>query len=109
MNRDRYLTEKMGLCWHVGKRDHWDFNCEKCGKLRIKYNEPNHSFSEPASYALLHKWMGEQKLWDKFYFWNWKRLGSFYMPDANRSGCKFHELTDCSERADLIYEYLKGE
>ena len=63
--RDRYLTEAMGKCWHRGTSfvqpdGSRRFGCSKCGST-----EGRHLFKNWSSFGLLWEWATKQEWWNR--------------------------------------------
>jgi hypothetical protein len=89
--RNKYITEAMGECWHTRLDDRGLYAFACCAD----YDKPNTNFST---------WEGFGKLWE----WSQKQewIGSFcsvYKLDRGHLGV--FEIPDCF--ADAVYEYLK--
>lgn len=81
-DRDKFLTEKMGLCWHdwFYKGTHPPYRdpefkpdkiCSNCGidfykQLSLGINECNFDFSTPEGFFKLWNWAAEQDWWQHF-------------------------------------------
>ena len=62
IQRDKFLTEAMGECWHVTKqrKDHQFEDCIKCGKGGLFVNNTN-DFSTWEGFGKLYNWVMEQE------------------------------------------------
>jgi len=73
MNRDQFLCEMMGKCWHefVPVENDWP-ECRKC-RARKFHVPPNPNFSSTEhAYRLMQYAMGAD-WWDKFYWDTYER------------------------------------
>lgn len=106
--RDKFLTEAMGECWHEYEtRDifidsffgsHLYNFCTKCN-ITDKDAKPYTNFSTWDSFGKLYSWCKEQEWWTMFCYY---RFG-----DGNYIGYKVFEFIDPDKFANTVYEFLK--
>ena len=92
--RDRFLTEAMGECWH-GHTISW---CEKC-----QIAGRSLSFSIPNGFFKLWDWAIKQDWWSAF--------GDLYYitpADGGITAIQLEYLIDPDRFANTIYQYLSG-
>ena len=104
IERDKYLTEQMGECWHelAGKKR---LVCSKCLKLFVNHTD----FSTWEGFGKLWDWSQKQEWWDTFVM---KEL--HYSHRTHYDGVNYvyenrldDELVNPDRFADAVYEYLK--
>lgn len=100
--RDKFLTEKMGECWHEGYFDSdeniWVGECEQ---------NWNNNFSKWEGFGKLINWCRKQEFWSEDVL-----LWKIYVDeeDQNCGGFFIDErLVDPNIFADFIYNLLKDE
>jgi hypothetical protein len=89
-SRDKFLTEKMGACWHGLLPNNWmsklplggrlppdvntsHYRCSRCGEYTDKSPiEVNPNFSDWPGLGILWNWAKEQEWIDRFYIRLWK-------------------------------------
>jgi hypothetical protein len=65
--RDKFLVERFGGCWHEGNRDHWGFKCDECGLTLHSPDDENPDFSTWQDFGWLWRKMREdEKVWHRF-------------------------------------------
>lgn len=66
----KYLTEKMGLCWHEWEEFFPSFVCSKCG---FDYDDfDDNGFFSPDGFFILWNWIIEQDWFPSFWVSNTK-------------------------------------
>ena len=103
-NRDKFLTEVMGKCWHEFKTDHWNHHCNKCNKKWHMPNVSNPDFSTWEGFGKLWEWAIKQEWWMKF------EAANFYGPPGCWECGMGDTKLDCinpNNLADEIYNFLK--
>lgn len=101
--RDKFLTEATGGCWHQWNQSpthSLDVICIKCGHRRYykQQNDDKYNFSTWEDFGKLWEWVRRQKwLWDS----------PFY--DATEYGIHTikAEFINPDRFADAVYEFLK--
>jgi hypothetical protein len=99
--RDRYLTEQMGKCWHE-----WDKHeiCVKCYlpmNIRdLSYRE-NEDFSTWPSFGILWEWATKEEWWYDFYL---RELNNAYRKNPK---FMFDFLINPDHFSNSVYEFLK--
>jgi len=105
MERDKFLAEAMGECWH---ESNWgQTNCKHCGRTNdpryFDFNAQNSSFSTWEGFGKLWEWAQKQEWWTYIGF-----IGNY--TEQNTSVEFLHK--DCiinpDRFADAVYDYLKG-
>lgn len=113
--RDKFLTEQMGECWHEWKIVEEDSrrsrhqSCEKCGS-RYTLLQYDHIDDQKTSFST---WEGFGKLWEwaKVHEWWATFTDPFYGPKVNNSALPVFNDVDYAINpdrfADAVYEFLK--
>jgi len=107
--RDKFLTEAMGECWHYheDKPSSFSRECRKCGKTF--YGGGSQDFSTWESFGKLWTWAIDQEWWLEFLIY--MRTGEHptqvcIHPDtALLYPCLIHP----DKFATAVYEYLKSQ
>jgi len=111
MERDKYLTEAMGGCWHetrfTGDSIHipLEEKCVKCGVVTARegdfnrLDQDNNDFSTPDGFFKLWDWAINQKWW--VWFWDEK----FNTKEFDYQVVINHINPD--NFANAIYDFLK--
>jgi len=118
IERDKFLTEKMGQCWHnhsiiaggfvVNPFDHGKGPtriCDKCGQdwssftVYDRFGRVNPDLSTWPGFGLLWEWAQKQEWFTKFKY--------FYIGGATEVFMKLGESIHPDKFADALYEYLK--
>jgi hypothetical protein len=105
--RDKFLTEQMGECWHDGEPFFTNnvIYCPKCHKNLKAINEEN-DFSTWEGFGKLWEWAQKQNMeWQcRFNDYCFKLLGY-------RGGCSYEYIPKLiinpDRFADTVYAYLK--
>lgn len=103
--RDKFLTEAMGLCWHDSVTNE---TCDNCG-ITADVNMPNYvppfqgkwlriDFSTWAGFGALWEWAQKQEWWDEFMIHS-KFTYSYESAET---------LINPTVLSYAVYEYLKG-
>lgn len=112
IERDKFLTEVMGLCWHEPRykkriRDSYDgiLNDEDwCPKCKQIYRDLNHfNFSTWESFGMLWEWAVKKEWWKNF-------LDKITKVDKYDTLLRWSIITDVifpDKFADAVYEFLK--
>jgi hypothetical protein len=104
--RDKFLTEYFGECWHKSAPREGDYKtaltCRLCGVVMSTTNKP-HDFSTPDGFFWLWNKCQEQEWWTvKSPFWAgytaYKSHGRFKIGEAFINPDRF---------ADTLYQFLK--
>ena len=104
--RDQYLTEAIGECWHnIPTYFHSlslnnTTNCTKC--TRVINKESNNDFSTWNGFGKLWEWATQQKWWQHFLMEN----GVLAISGTKSNSLK--KLVDPDTFANAIYSYLNG-
>ena len=64
---NKFLTEKMGECWHIhslATEDIWGIKCDKCGIIVTP--NLNNDFLTWEGFGKLWEWAVEQEWWNDF-------------------------------------------
>lgn len=97
--RDKFLTEQMGECWHIGYLSvgcHDAIRCDKCGWDFYDNND----FSTPDGFFKLWNWCQTQD-WFEYLFWN--RLHKF----SPSYGKIFdYDLIQPERFAGIVYNFI---
>jgi hypothetical protein len=108
-NRDKYLTEAMGECWHTITND--NYCCPLCGEL---FNCPK-GF-DPEEHINFSTWEGFGKLWEfcqKQEWWENFRVFNHYQDENGEymeSRYDINEsLVNPDRFADTVYRFLMEE
>lgn len=111
--RDKFLTEAMGKCWHEW---YWDSKerINKCQKCNIVYwdwaksfGRPNYEFSTWKDFGILWEWASKQYWWKKFVSWDYEKRW-----DADRrekDNWWYLDLINPDFFANALYEFMKGK
>jgi hypothetical protein len=95
----KFIVEYFGGCWHIGKRDHWGFKCEKCGFTLHSPDDEPLNLDSPDGFM----WVWEQLLRDK-------RLWSDFFPWLSHRYCwEEWEKKPLPSRIDVVYGFLQEE
>jgi hypothetical protein len=100
-DRDRFLTEAMGGCWHEASRDPVFDDSPRCvcGKWwSACYENKNPNFSTWEGFGKLFCWAKEQRWWDSF------RYEFIRSPGG---GAYLDEYIAPDRMSNAIYEFLK--
>ena len=95
--RDKFLTEARGECWHEFSSTAVTSSCYKC--CRILPACTFIDFSTWEGFGKLYSWCKEQEWWTMFCYY---RFG-----DGNYIGYKVFEFIEPDRFADAVYEFLK--
>jgi hypothetical protein len=99
IERDKFLAEAMGECWHEDISDE-NFNCMKCGGMWTP-EFGSFFFSTWEGFGKLWSWAKEQKWWDKF-------EDLIFYGKADPCGGWFDTSLIHPDRfADAVYQFLK--
>lgn len=92
--RDKFLTETMGLCWHESKQFIWGSAVWKeCTKCKTKKKLKNNNFSTWEGFGKLYEWLIWSKYGDEF-------LNDYFLFPTHMNPDNF---------ANAVYEYLKDK
>jgi hypothetical protein len=96
--RDKYLTEAMGECWH--ESDWGQTICKHCRRTNdpryFDFDEQNKTFSSWSGFGKLWNWSQKQEWWMEFKNWY-----------ICRNKVTFEYLIHPDRFADAVYEFLK--
>ena len=96
IERDKYLTEAMGECWHL-------FNLCTCVKCRMPLGFPfitsNNDFSTWEGFGKLFEFCQKQEWWESFIFSNWRTTLSLHE--------YIGEWINPDRFSDAIYDFLQ--
>ena len=111
-DRNRRLTEMMGMCWHeggimVGSCSAYyegpvDYECEKCGEVYSSDKSDHPDFSTPEWRARLMDWAIEQEWWEDFC----ESVEGRYHYEHSTIGCVTYAYL-WRNLSDLVDEYTK--
>lgn len=87
--RDKFLTEAMGECWH----DCYNYLCIHCEKM---FPDSNNNFSTWEGFGKLWKWSKKQE-------WFWRGVMRRIDHQVRE------EFVNPDTFADVIYNYLKEQ
>jgi len=92
--KDKFICEKLGICWHEWKSDHASFTCIKCGYRCNSSETPpkNLDFTSEAGRVQLLK-----LLVDKDEFW---------LEDDSFLDLEDFMLDDTGKFRDAVYKWL---
>lgn len=98
--RDKFLTESMGECWHEWKRSCGccPGYCKKCSADESLVE--NNDFSEWEDFGKLFLWAKQQDWWDTL-FWQRDSKEILHTYDVEN-------LIHPDHFADAVYAFLKG-
>lgn len=100
--RDKFLTEAIGECWHEWKEvcragNCWGYHeCQECGKLLGQY--------KPVEQNNFSTWQGLGKLWEWATQQEWWYLFLYTYGDGNNI---YYRYINPTKFADAVYEFLK--
>lgn len=105
--RDKFLTEMMGECWHEFD-ENLKYNgviwpCKNCGDEYLtneKYNANENDFSTPDGFFKLWNWSQKQDWWKYF-------IGCVTRTETADEMCCPKCIIHLDRFADNVYEYLK--
>ncbi len=111
IDRDKYLTEAMGLCWHeenkqrkdvlrcvCSNQNHYNYTLER----HIEKSNPN--FSTWSAFGTLWEFAIKQEWWMEF----WVKEGQFYKNSVAKAPVViWNELINPDKFADALYKFLK--
>lgn len=66
LERDKFLTEAMGECWHEGANNYGEIVCQRCHRLVME--EDRLDFSNWAGFGKLWEWAQKQEWFREFYY-----------------------------------------
>jgi hypothetical protein len=95
IKRDKFLTEAMGECWHVGAPNF----CVKC-KDAFEFGTFQNNFSTPDGFFKLWKWAQEQEWWENFRMLTF--TGATWIGHEDR-------FINPDRFADAVYAFLKEQ
>jgi len=99
--REKFLTEAMGECWHSFEGSITGRECVKCGAEfwanEIETANKKHNFSTWEGFVKLITWIRQQEWYERFHV---------EMNESVESWRNY--LINPDEFADTVYEYLKG-
>lgn len=113
--RDKYLTEAMGECWHEwkshrrhmsGLSTHIVKECLKCDA--VSYDEHkicNNNFSTPEGFFKLWNWAIEQEWWDNANKYSIHGFADHMYDNADGA----YDWINPDNLANAIYEYLTNK
>jgi hypothetical protein len=118
--RDKYLTEAMGMCYHENRNVYWDDDlhedsriiCKHCSKI----NTNNSNFSTWEGFGKLWEFCQEQEWWEGFLIKNeYQHTRDVYSPHKEYPYREYQEtvyedmsgLINPDRFADAVYTYLK--
>jgi len=86
IERDKFLTEAMGKCWHEGQHPIYCTPCAKCGEISSTFRPLHFDFSTWAGFGLAWEWVQSQNWRGSFmrYYWNatkWNHVFDLINPD----------------------------
>jgi len=104
--RDKFLTEAMGECWHnkkeiFSKPDPQSFNGGKiethyrCGICKMLWKQQN-NFSTWEGFGMLWEWAIDQKWWDVLYYFLF-----------STGSAEMKEFIHPDRFANAVYDYLQ--
>jgi hypothetical protein len=97
--RDKFLTEQMGECWHDLFR-----HCSKCAaycrKCQKEIYEEQNNFSTWEGFGKLWEWAQKQEWWREFH-------NQFLSTPWKVSKLMNTDLVHPDRFADAVYEYLR--
>jgi hypothetical protein len=107
--RDKFLTEAMGECWHEWEGHHSDYKCcMHCGKdggypegYRIRLR--NSDFSTWEGFGKLWEWSQKQEWWFRFWYYSSAFDHSGVEVAFPRDAC----IIKPDRFASIIYRFLK--
>jgi hypothetical protein len=108
-DRDKYLTEAMGDCWHIVNYG----RCEKCNKVihrdrdEIDDYSLNLHFSSWDGFGKLWIWANEQRWWYNFWCNSLLWTSKCYRPDFMITDEFRFSFVNPDNFADALYVYLK--
>ena len=108
--KDKFICEKLGICWHEWKSDHASFTCIKCGYRCNSSETPpkNPDFTSEAGRVQLLKLIKPNKRYYHFcerylIFSCWEHRKKIYaIPEPLMTD-------DTGEFRDAVFEWLGGE
>jgi hypothetical protein len=95
--RDQFLTEKLGECWHIVNYG----RCEKCNKVIHRDRDEIDDYSLNLHFS---SWDGFGKLWECC---DRRRWFVHMLEKKRKSSDVFYDIVHPDRFADMIYEYLK--
>lgn len=103
--RDRFLTEALGLCWHEFPTPINNFAppCSKCNGSPLKLNI---LFSSWHGFGILWEWASKKEWWQKFGDFIYSK---YYNGDLDITICMLEYFINPDKFADVIYEFLNKE
>lgn len=113
--RDKFLTEAVGECWHEDIINEYEVSCTCCrkyafgggdfvkeyltNKTRLEFACNNNNFST---------WTGFGKLWEWTMTWSSYKINEFYDTVVTDTWAGFTlNLVNPNRFANAVYEYLK--
>lgn len=108
VERDKYLTEAMGECWHetmlVADEEGGGAPFHICRKCKIgMYSKANNNFSTWEGFGKLWEWTQKQEWWRNFLLTSKGKIHDLN-PLAFATGTS---IIDLDRFADAVYSYLK--
>ena len=107
--RDRFLTEAMGECWHIAEREvipengDTPYNLCRCGrKMCLGDFLYNPNFSNWIGFGKLWDWSQKQEWWGYFVHKQYCKKGKQLTVDE-----LLQNLINPDRFADAVYAYLK--
>ena len=108
VERDRFLTEAMGILWHQELRstthsDTNDYECT-CGRKTVPCFFVNHNFSTWPGFGVLVEYLERTGQLEKVLvsmYQDWKK-------DHGNFNCFTHKMFNPDRFADAVYEFLKN-
>ena len=102
LERDKFLTEAMGECWHEGENNYGEIVCQRCHRLVME--EDRLDFSTWTGFGKLWEWAQEQDWYVKFVF---DQLCSGYHPYPTSKMDIPDKFIHPDHFAGALYKFLK--
>lgn len=96
--RDKFLTEAMGLCWHEGRWYGFYWCCSNCDTTLPRNADNNIDFDSWPGFGILWEWSLKQEWWISFI----SHIGSPYALTVIQ-----YTYINPSRFADAVFEFLK--
>jgi len=107
LERDKFLAEAMGECWHSFEGSITGRDCVKCGAEfwanEIETANKKHNFSTPDGFFKLWEWSQEQEWWTYIGF-----IGNYTEQNTSEEFLHKDCIINPDRLANAVYDYLKG-
>lgn len=94
IERDKFLTEALGLCWHKYKG--YGYYCLKCQNYKLGQGQ-DYDFSDWSGFGILWEWAQKQEWWVDFLH---DELHPYWEDQVKR-------LVDPTYFASAVYSFLR--